>query len=146
IFVGCHSTTFDVTIKALFSCATTPPNTCVRNGFISPHAFDSPPPIFPLHFYAIGAAIEDIAVWMSNHLNRLVTPEDVRMAQGFYSMFVEAKEQQRMLDALETLLSFDAGRGWLQMQIEIAGINGVPEHGEALRRCIEDYKNRWHSR
>ena len=146
IFVGCHSTTFDVIIKNLFSCAMTPPNTYVRNGFISPNAFDSPPPIFPLHFYAIGAAIEDNAAWISNHLDRPVTSEDVRMAQGFYSMFVEAKDQQRMLDALETLLSFDAGRGWLQMQIEIARINGVPEHGEAVQRFIEDYKKRWHSR
>ena len=144
IFVGCHSTTFDVIIKSLFSCAMTPANTCVRNGFVSSNAFDPPPPIFPLHFYVIGAAFEDIAAWISNRLERAVPPEDVRMAQGFYTMFVEAKDRQRMLDALETLLSFDAGRGWLQMQIEIARINGVPEHGEMLQAFIEDYKQRWH--
>jgi len=145
IFVGCHSTTFDVMIKDLFSCAMTPPNTYVRSGVVSPDAFDSPPPLFPLHFYTIGGSVEDISVWMSNHLDRHISSEDVCLAQGFYSMFVEAKDQRRMLDALETLLSFDAGRGWLQMQIEIAGINGVPENGEALRRFIEDYKKRWHS-
>jgi hypothetical protein len=146
IFVGCHSTIYDPLIQSLFSCAVTPGSTYIRNGFVSPEAFDSPPPILPLHFYIIGSSPEDITAWISNHLGRPVGSEDVRMAKVFYSMFVEAKEQQKMLDALETLLSFDAGRGWLQMQIEIAGINGVPEHGEALRRFIEDYKNRWHSR
>jgi hypothetical protein len=145
IFVGCHSSSFDEIIKTLFSCAMTPVNTYVRSGVLSPEAFVNLPPIMPLHFYVIGASLSDIVAWMSNHIGRPVSPEEVRMAMGFYNMFVEAKDQQRMLDALETLLSFDAGRGWLQMQIEIAGINGVPEHGEALRRFIEDYKKRWHS-
>jgi hypothetical protein len=145
IFVGCHSSSFDEIIKTLFSCAMTPANTYVRSGVLSPEAFVNSPPIMPLHFYVIGASMSDVVAWMSDYLDRPVSPEDVRMAQGFYSMFVEAKDQRRMLDALETLLSFDAGRGWLQMQIEIAGINGVPEHGEALRRFVEDYKKRWHS-
>jgi len=145
IFVGCHSSSFDEIIKSLFSCAATPANTYVRNGVVSPEAFVAPPPIMPLHFYVIGASEADIVAWMSNRLDRPVSPEDVHMAKDFYGMFVGAKDQRRMFDALETLLSFDAGRGWLQMQIEIAGINGVPEYGESLRRFIEDYKKRWHS-
>ncbi|MDA8428602.1 MAG: hypothetical protein M0T70_05040 [Geobacteraceae bacterium] len=144
IFVGCHSTTFDEIIKHLFSCAMTPANTYVRNGVLSPEAFSASPPIMPLHFYVIGSSVPDIVSWISGRLGRPVTPEEVRMAQEFYTMFVEAKDRQRMLDALETLLSFDAGRGWLQMQIEIAGINGVPEHGEALQAFIENYRQRWH--
>ncbi len=142
MFVGCHSTIFDDIIKNLFSCAMTPANTYVRNGFISPDAFTSPPPIFPLHLYAIGAAVEDIVSWITTQLEKPVAADQVRMAMSLYRMFLEAEEKRRALDALETLLSFDAGRGMLEMQMEIARINGVPEQGEALRRFIEEYEKR----
>ena len=55
---------------------------------------------------------------------------------------MEAPEKQTALDAMETLLSFDAGRGILELQIEIAKINGVPEMGEALRNFVEEYEKR----
>ncbi len=142
IFVGCHSTTFDVTIKNLFCCAMTPANTYVRNGVISPEAFTKSPPIMTLHFYVIGSSLSDVVAWTSSHLNRPVSQEDVSLAQTLYNMFLESQEKQQALDALETLLNFDAGRGMLEMQIEIANINGVPEQGEALRNFIAEYEKR----
>lgn len=144
IFVGCHSTTFDAIIKKLFSCAMTPINTYVRNGVLSPEAFTQSAPIMPLHFYVIGNPLSDVDVvsWISNHLNRPVNVDNVRLARALYGMFLDAQERQRALDALETLLSFDAGRGMLEMQIEIANINGVPEQGEALRNFIAEYEKR----
>ena len=142
IFVGCHNTAFDEIIKSFFSCAMTPTNTYVRNGTISKEAFVSPPPIFPLHWYAIGTSIEDITSWISEHLGKPVPFNDIRMAHALYKMFMEAPEKQTALDAMETLLSFDAGRGILELQIEIAKINGVPEMGEALRNFVEEYEKR----
>jgi len=144
IFVGCHSTTFDEIIKRLFSCAMTPINTYVRNGVLSPEAFTQSAPIMPLHFYVVGNPLSDVDVvdWISNRLNRPVSVENVRLARALYGMFLDAQERQRALDALETLLSFDAGRGMLEMQIEIANINGVSEQGEALRNFIAEYEKR----
>lgn len=142
IFVGCHGTIFDETIKNLFSCAMTPASTYARNGCLSPEAFNAPPPIFPLHLYAIGAAVEDIADWIAKYLSCPVGFDDVRLATALYAMFLESREKQKVLDALETLLSFDAGRGMLAMQVEIARINGVPDQGEALRRFIVEYETR----
>jgi len=141
IFIGCHNTTFDETIKSLFSCAMTPANTYVRNGFVSREAFNKPA-IFPLHLYVIGAAIEDVSTWISNRLNKPISFENVRLANAVYTMFLEATDKQKALDALETLLSFDAGRGMLAMQIEISRINGVPEQGEALQNFISEYEKR----
>lgn len=146
IFVGCHNTTFDESIKALFSCAMTPANTYVRNGIAAKEAFNSPLPIFPLHHYVIGVSIEDISTWISGHLGKPVSFNDVRMAHALYKMFMDAAEKQTALDAMETLLSFDAGRGMLEMQIEISRINGVPEMGDALRNFIEEYKQRPYER
>ena len=57
-------------------------------------------------------------------------------------MFLEATDKRTALNALETLLSFDAGRGMLEMQIEISKINGVPEQGEVLRNFISEYEKR----
>lgn len=144
IFVGCHSSAFDGIIKKLFSCAMTPINTYVRNGVLSPEAFTQSAPIMPLHFYVIGNPMSDADVmsWISNRLNRPVSVENIRLARALYGMFLDAQERQRTLDALETLLSFDAGRGMLEMQIEIAYINGVPEQGEALRDFIAEYEKR----
>lgn len=141
IFVGCHSTVFDATVKSLFSCAMTPVNTLVRSGMVSPEAF-STPTIFPLHLYVIGAAIEDISSWIASRIEKPVSFDAIRMANDLYKMFLEATDKQAALDALETLLSFDAGRGMLEMQIEIARINGVPEQGEALRNFINEYEKR----
>jgi len=146
IFVGCHNSAFDEIIKSLFSCAMTPANTYVRNGTISKEAFSSAPPIFQLHYYAIGTSIEDISSWISEHLGKPVSSNDIRMAHALYKMFMEAAEKQTALNAMETLLSFDAGRGMLEMQIEISRINGVPEMGEALRNFIIEYERRPYER
>jgi len=64
------------------------------------------------------------------------------MASDLFKMFLQATENQTALNALETLLSFDAGLGMLEMHIEIARINGVPEQGEALRNFINEYEKR----
>ena len=144
IFVGCHSTTFDEIIKTLFSCAMTPANTYVRNGVVTPDVFPKSPPIMPLHFYVIGNPLSDpdVVTWMSKHFSIPVNTDEVRLARTLYSMFLNSEEKQKALDALETLLSFDAGRGWLEMQIEISNINGVPEQGEELQKFIEGYEKR----
>lgn len=142
IFVGCHSTSFDEIIKSLFSCAMTPAGTYVRNGVLSAEAFNALPPVMPLHFYVVGAGLQDIVEWISNHINRPVSSDDIRMANTLFKMFLEATEKQTALDAIETLLSFDAGRGMLEMQIEISKINGVPVQGEALRDFINEYEKR----
>ncbi len=142
IFAGCHNTAFDEIIKTLFSCAMTPANTYVRNGTVFKEAFSSSPPIFPLHWYAIGTSIEDKTSWISGYCGKPVSSNDIEIAQGLYKMFMEAPEKQTALDAIETLLSFDAGRGMLEMQIEISKINGVPEMGEALRHFVQEYEKR----
>jgi len=142
IFVGCHSTSFDGIIKSFFSCAMTPASTYVRNGVLSPEAFKALPPIMPLHLYVIGSGLQDIAGWISDRLDRPVSLDDIRMASDLFKMFLQATENQTALNALETLLSFDAGRGMLEMHIEIARINGVPEQGEALRNFINEYEKR----
>jgi hypothetical protein len=142
IFVGCHSTIFDYMIQSLFSCALTPGSTYIRNGFLSSKAFSGPLPVVPIHSYVIGDTIEDFTAWISGHLGKPVPESEVASGSNIYKTLLSSNDRQKAFTALETLLSFDAGRGWLQMQIEIAGINGVPEHGEALRKFIEDYKKR----
>ena len=142
IFVGCHSTSFDEIIKSLFSCAMTPASTYVRNGVLSAEAFNTLPPIMPLHFYVVGAGLQDIVEWVSNHINRPISSDVIRVANDLFKMFLEAPEKQTALNAIETLLSFDAGRGMLEMQIEISKINGVPEQGEALKNFINEYEKR----
>lgn len=141
IFVGCHSTIFDMTVKNLFSCAMTPVNTLVRSGIVSDNAFSSPP-VFPLHLYVIGASIEEITSWISTQIGKPVGFDAVRAANDFFKMFLGAGDNQTALSAIETLLSFDAGRGMLEMQVEISKINGVPEQGEALRNFINEYEKR----
>lgn len=142
IFIGCHNTSFDARITKLFSCAMTPASTHVRNGFMSPEAFNSLLPVMPLHFYVIGAGLPDKVAWISDRLNTAISADQIRLADTLFTMFVEAKERLTALDAIETLLSFDAGRGMLEMQIEISKINGVPEQGEALRSFIDEYEKR----
>lgn len=142
IFIGCHYTSFDSSITTLFSCAMTPAATHVRNGVLSPEAFNRPLPVMPLHFYAIGAGLLDKVVWISDRQNKSISADQILLADALFMMFAEAKERQTALDALETLLSFDAGRGMLEMQIEISRINGVPEQGEALRSFINEYEKR----
>lgn len=142
MFVGCHCTAFDTSVKSLFSCAMTPVNTYVRSGIVGNESLGLAPVIFPLHLYVIGAAIEDICSWVTEHLGRPVAFGSVQVAKDLYKMFREATDKQTALDALETLLSFDAGRGILEMQIEIAKINGIPEHGEMLRNFICEYEKR----
>lgn len=142
VFIGCHYTSFDTIITTLFSCAMTPASTHIRIGVLSPEAFNVPPPVMPLHFYAIGAGLPDKVAWISDHQHSYVSVEQIRMADALFTMFIEASEKQAALDALETLLSFDAGRGMLEMQIEISKINGVPEQGEALLNFINEYEKR----
>jgi hypothetical protein len=142
IFVGCHNTTYDETIKRLYSCAMTPANTYVRNGFVSKEAFSSPPPIFPLHHFAIDGSLEGISLWIFDRIGKHVSLQDIRMAHILYNTFIDTTEKQTALNALETLLSFDAGRGMLEMQIEISKINGVPEMGETFRNFIDEYEKR----
>lgn len=142
IFVGCHGTVFDETIKSLFSCAMTPANTYVKNGQVSPKAFSQALPILPLHYYVIGTSISDITAWISKYLNRPVSHEETSLAQALYNIFLGFNGKQRPIDALETLLSLDAGRGILEMHMEIFKINGVPEQSEALRSFIDDYEKR----
>lgn len=142
IFIGCHCTSFDELIKSLFSCAMTPTSTCVRNGVVSPEAFNGSPPIMQLHIYVIGTTMQDKATWISARQNKYVGIDQVRLADSLFKMFVEAQNKQTALDAIETLLSFDAGRGMLEMQIEISRINGVPEQGAALNCFIDEYKKR----
>ncbi len=142
IFIGSHYTSFDPTITTLFSCAMTPASTHIRSGVLSPDAFTGPPPAMPLHFYSIGAGLHDKIIWISKQQKTSVSIDQVQLADALFKMFAEAAEKQRALDALETLLSFDAGRGMLEMQIEIAKINGVPEQGEALRNFINEYEKR----
>jgi hypothetical protein len=142
IFVGCHSTSFDGIITSLFSCAMTPASTYVRNGVLAMEAFKALPPVMPLHLYVVGSGLQDIVEWISGRLNRPVSSDDICMANDLFKMFLEATENQTALNALETLLSFDAGHGILEMHIEIARINGVPEQGEALRNFINEYEKR----
>ncbi|MEI6212824.1 MAG: hypothetical protein WCP10_01865 [Desulfuromonadales bacterium] len=142
IFIGCHNTSFDLTIMALFSCAMTPVSTHIRSGVLSPAAFHTPPPIIPLHFYAIGAGLHDKVVWISDNRHMPVTAYEVQVAESYFKMFAEVSDKKAALDALETLLSFEAGRGLLEMQIEIARINGVLEQGKMLHNLIKEYEKR----
>lgn len=142
IFIGCHYTIFDSGITTLFSCAMTPASTHVRNGFLSHEAFSTPLPVMPLHFYVIGNGLPDKVAWISKRQNKAISADQIQLAETLFTMFVEAKDKQTALDAIETLLSFDAGRGMLEMQIEISKINGVPEQGEALRNFICEYEKR----
>jgi len=142
IFIGCHYSSFDTMITMLFSCAMTPASTHIRSGVLSPGAFNMPPPVMPLHFYAIGSGLQDKVSWISGRLNKSISEDQAQLADRLFTMFAKANEKQTALDAIETLLSFDAGRGMLEMQIEISKINGVPEQGEALRNFINEYEKR----
>jgi hypothetical protein len=142
IFLGCHGTSLDPLIQVLFSCALTPLSTYVRSGVLLHDAFERPLPVVPVHFYVIGAALQDSVGWISNLVGEPVGAEEVALAQNLFNIFVSDRDRQRALDALETLLGFDAGRGMLEMQIEISRINGVPEQGEALRVFIAEYEKR----
>lgn len=142
IFVGCHNTWFDQFIQSMFACALTPTSTYVRHGFLRQDAFEELPPIMQLHPYIIGDNVEDFIAWISNKIGKTVSMNDFVMADVLYNMFMTEQDKQKALDAFETLIGFEVGRGLLQMEIEIAEINGVPELADDLRQFISDYENR----
>jgi hypothetical protein len=142
IFVGCHNTWFDQFIQSMFGCALTPTSTYVRHGFLRQDAFDEQPPVMQLHPYIIGDLIEDFVEWISCRIGKKITAKDFTMADVLYNMFMTEKDKKKALDAFETLISLEAGRGLLMMEIEIAEINGVPELAADLRRFIADYEKR----
>jgi hypothetical protein len=141
IFAGCHATSFDGFIQTLFSCAMTPCSTHIRIGTLSPAGFETPLPIFPIEMMFIEATLQEIGNWISHHLGRPVSSNEIIMAYNLYNMFATV-EGKTALDALETLLSFDAGRGILEMHIEILQKNGVPGQGDTLRNFIREYETR----
>lgn len=140
IFVGCHGTSFDILVKSLFSCALTPPSTCIRSGFISHEAFESNV-IMPFHYYVIGFTKNDYAEWISNRTVKPVSADDMKVLDELYNIFVMDPDKGQAMRAFETLANSDVGRGKLLLQVEIAEIDGMPEQAALLRNFIHQYES-----
>lgn len=99
----------------------------------------------PLHVYFIGNSVEDFIVgWISMHCGWQITAKDFITAGLIYNMFMTETDKRKALNAFETLMSLKAGRGLLQLEIEIAEINGVSDLANDLRKFIADYETRPH--
>lgn len=144
IFLGCHNSVFDQFIQQLFGCALTPTSTYIRHGFLRSDAFELQLPVMPLHVYFIGNSVEDFVGWISMHCGWQITAKDFITADMLYNMFMTETDKRKALNAFETLMSLKAGRGLLQLEIEIAEINGVSDLANDLRKFIADYETRPH--
>jgi hypothetical protein len=140
VFVGCHNTSFDILVRSLFSCALTPPSTCIRSGFLSPDAFTRETAVMPFHYYVIGSTQQDQVKWITSQTGISVSIDDLKAADKLFNIFVMDQDRQRALAAFNALITSDAGRGKLLLQIRIAEINGMQKQADALRGFIEQYE------
>lgn len=140
VFVGCHNTSFDILVRSLFSCALTPPSTCIRSGVLSPEAFTKETAVMPFHYYVIGSTQQDQAKWISSQIGTLVRTDELKAADNLFNVFVMDQDRQRALAAFNALMNSDIGRGKLLLQIKIAEINGMQSQADALRNFINQYE------
>jgi hypothetical protein len=94
----------------------------------------------PFHYYVIGSTQQDQVKWITSQTGISVSIDDLKAADKLFNIFVMDQDRQRALAAFNALITSDAGRGKLLLQIRIAEINGMQKQADALRGFIEQYE------